>query len=288
MTVIVDGAEGTPPGRAAPCIVTLAGIRCRHAALMRALAVAGAILEEVADVPAILARLDRHPLPDLVVLEWEMPEMKAVEAVQRVRESNGNPAVLVLAGLSRTAEGDDQPSRDAENLAEMETALRHLAKSLEVLIASAGLRQGGEAMPGQPQPEPPGMSGPSGLELRIDACRALWNGRRVDLSLTEFRIVTRLANSPSVDISHRDIYDIIKGEGILSGRGDEGYRANVRATIKRIRRKFLRIDPCFGAIRSYHGFGYRWDEAEAPTPAAEDPDAAPIGPVGSTAPRPER
>ncbi|MGH7122694.1 MAG: hypothetical protein ACREFP_27495, partial [Acetobacteraceae bacterium] len=102
--------------------------------------------------------------------------------------------------------------------------------------------------------------------LSLETSRAYWNGRRVALSLTEFRVVSRLATLPGVDFSHRDIYDIMKGEGIVSGRGEGGYRGNVRAAIKRIRRKFVSIDPGFGAIRNYHGFGYHWDEGAAADP----------------------
>ena len=49
----------------------------------------------------------------------------------------------------------------------------------------------------------------------------------------------------------------ITGLEVPSGRGDEGYRANVRTFIKRIRNKFRESDPRFDQIENYHGFGYR-------------------------------
>jgi two-component system, OmpR family, response regulator ChvI len=119
-------------------------------------------------------------------------------------------------------------------------------------------------------PEHPGSNGArneSGLELRLELTRACWKGRRVDLSLSEFRIVSRLAAAPSSDVTHRELYDVTKGEGFVSGRGALGYRGNVRAAIKRIRQKFRRIDPGFTAIRSYHGYGYRWEEGDRAAPA---------------------
>ena len=45
-----------------------------------------------------------------------------------------------------------------------------------------------------------------------------------------------------------------------AGEGPEGYRANVRTFIKRIRQKFRNIDPQFEQIENYPGFGYRWRE----------------------------
>ena len=47
-------------------------------------------------------------------------------------------------------------------------------------------------------------------------------------------------------------------EGFISGSGEQGYHANVRAAIKRIRNKFHECDPTFVEIENYAGFGYRW------------------------------
>jgi len=96
------------------------------------------------------------------------------------------------------------------------------------------------------------------LLLRRQAGRADWNATEVPLSRIEFEIVLLLASKAGTDVSYREIYDIIKGDGFLAGSGEEGYRANVRAAIKRIRRKFEEIDVDFRAIQNYPGFGYRW------------------------------
>ena len=54
------------------------------------------------------------------------------------------------------------------------------------------------------------------------------------------------------------ITGIVHGEGFLAGDGEIGFRANVRAFIKRIRQKFRDVDPDFARIKNYPGFGYRW------------------------------
>ena len=96
------------------------------------------------------------------------------------------------------------------------------------------------------------------LLLRRRARRALWNDVEVPLSRTEFDVVHRLAAAGGEDVAYRRIYDAIKGEGFMAGTGEDGYRANVRAMVKRIRRKFEQIDPGFAALGTYPGFGYRW------------------------------
>jgi two-component system response regulator ChvI len=96
------------------------------------------------------------------------------------------------------------------------------------------------------------------LLLRRHARRALWNGVEVPLSRTEFDVVLYLAAAAGRDVGYREIYDVIKGQGFVAGSGEEGYRANVRATIKRIRRKFEEVARDFDDLGTYPGFGYRW------------------------------
>jgi two-component system response regulator ChvI len=53
-------------------------------------------------------------------------------------------------------------------------------------------------------------------------------------------------------------------EGFIAGSGDDGYRTNVRSTIKRIRNKFREIDPVFEEIKNSVALGYCWGNPMAP------------------------
>jgi hypothetical protein len=55
-------------------------------------------------------------------------------------------------------------------------------------------------------------------------------------------------------VIYRAIYDRLHYEG-FSGERADGYRGNVRSTIKRIRQKFLAIDPTFAEIENFTSFG---------------------------------
>lgn len=103
------------------------------------------------------------------------------------------------------------------------------------------------------------------LRLSISAQRAFWKERKVDLTLTEFKIVYLLATHTERDVSYREIYDVARGAGFAAGHGECGYMVNVRAFIKRIRQKFGEIEDTFSQIATYPGFGYRWT-AEEPEP----------------------
>ena len=43
--------------------------------------------------------------------------------------------------------------------------------------------------------------------------------------------------------------------------GADGYLMNVRSTMKRIRKKFLALDPAFAEIENFAAIGYAWRKA---------------------------
>ncbi len=104
------------------------------------------------------------------------------------------------------------------------------------------------------------------LDLRVDRHAAFWAGQAVPLTRTEFAMVRLMAQRPDALVTYRDLYDLVHGPGFMAGKGASGYRANVRAFIKRIRKKFRDIDDGFDAIVNEPGKGYRWREITG-TPA---------------------
>ena len=89
--------------------------------------------------------------------------------------------------------------------------------------------------------------------LRLDVKRvaASWSGRRVDLTLTEFWMVHALARHPG----HVKNRDQLMGEARMVV--DD---STITSHVKRIRKKFLSLDPAFDCIETVYGMGYRWDE----------------------------
>ena len=63
-------------------------------------------------------------------------------------------------------------------------------------------------------------------------------------------------------VTYRAIYDRPHHEGFIAGDGANGYRANVRSSIKRVRNKFRDVDPTFDQIENYAGFGYCWKKPD--------------------------
>ena len=94
--------------------------------------------------------------------------------------------------------------------------------------------------------------------LSLQSGRAAWNGTDLNLTVGEYRIVDLLASRPGQYCTYRAIYDCLRYEGFIAGAGEEGHCQNVRTAIKRIRAKFLAIDPAFDGIENLVRFGYRW------------------------------
>ena len=76
-----------------------------------------------------------------------------------------------------------------------------------------------------------------------------WQGEPVALTVTEFWLVHALARVPGHVKSRDQLMDAAK---IVVDAG------TITSHIKRIRRKFHRIDPAFDEIDTVHGMGYRW------------------------------
>lgn len=96
------------------------------------------------------------------------------------------------------------------------------------------------------------------LVLRPNVGRANWNGTDVGLTLSEYDIVHLLASNVGRYLTYREIYNVQYYEGFIAGNGEQGYRTNVRSTIRRIRKKFCTVDPTFSEIETSATLGYRW------------------------------
>jgi two-component system, OmpR family, response regulator ChvI len=225
--------------------------------LARNLAHVNFAVEEAGDGQQALDRLRNGNPPDLILLDWKMPGMNGIEVLHHLREARIVVPVLFLTVLNDQIYEEAALQVGAIDFVEKHRAFTILLKRIELILAGAKASSASDT--GQPQGQSLRL-GP--LELRFDINRALWKSQRVDLSLTEFHVVSRLAASPGLDVSYRELYDVVKGEGFLAGQGTEGYRGNVRSTIKRIRQKFRVVDTDFHHIETYTGFGYRWRDQD--------------------------
>ncbi|MCH8307786.1 MAG: proteobacterial dedicated sortase system response regulator [Proteobacteria bacterium] len=87
------------------------------------------------------------------------------------------------------------------------------------------------------------------LELDVDRMTVRWQDQPVGLTLTEFWMIHALARYPGHVKSRQQLMDA--AQAVLDDN-------TITSHIKRVRRKFVAIDPDFAAIETVYGMGYRW------------------------------
>ena len=224
--------------------------------LERNLADAGFAVTGFAEGTRALEHISVNGAPALIVLDWRMPGMTGIEVLRRLRETDAFTPVIFLTALSDQIYEEAALIGGAVDFVEKTRSFSILLRRIELALGSAKAESRPEAAHGEAPPLPSASIGP--LELAIETARAQWKGARVDLTLSEFNIVRYLAERAGQDVRYREIYDLVRGKGFVAGTGMDGYRANVRTFIKRIRQKFREIDDAFDSIENYPGHGYRW------------------------------
>jgi two-component system, OmpR family, response regulator ChvI len=195
---------------------------------------------------------------DIIVLDWRMPSMSGPEVLRELRRRGTMTPVVFLTALNDDTYEDAALSDGAVDFVDKSRRTLILVKRLEMIARAFG-QSADDDRCGKSAQEVVHL-GP--LELRFDINRAMWRNITIDLTLAEFRIVAGLAMRAG-DVSYRELYDLMHGKDIHAHRNLDGYRANVRSLIKRIRRKFHEVDSTFDQIQNYARFGYRWVPARA-------------------------
>jgi two-component system, OmpR family, response regulator ChvI len=193
------------------------------------------------DSASLLGSLYAAVDADVVILDCHLPGTSGIDLMLQLRRNGVNLPVVFLTkslvvGIGNIDWGDG--SRGSEIFVQrvkrvVEAAKPEVALRLEDLVC-------GE------------------LVLKPAVSRAYWGGTDVGLTLGEYKIVHLLASNAGRYVTYRKVYDHLHYEGFIAGCGADGYKANVRSAIKRIRNKFRYCDPAFSEIENYTSFGYCW------------------------------
>ena len=92
------------------------------------------------------------------------------------------------------------------------------------------------------------------LSMDTGRHRVTWDGKEVQLTVTEFLILETLAMRPGFVKSRDQLMDAAYQEDVYV---DD---RTIDSHIKRLRKKFRAVDSTFEAIETLYGVGYRFDE----------------------------
>jgi two-component system response regulator ChvI len=223
----------------------------------------GFVVHAFTDGASLLGSLATAVDSDLAVLDWDLPRMSGIKLMGELRRQNVNLPVVFLTGtFIPSDEHCVLAPREALNAYEYaafdQGAVDFIPKSRDRGILVRRLRRAVELVKlNADLPSQEGLACGK-LLLRPQTSRAFWNGVDVGITLGEYKLVHLLASNAGSFVTYRSLYDRLHFQGFIAGTGDDGYRANVRSAIKRIRNKFGTCDPTFNEIENYTGFGYSW------------------------------
>jgi two-component system, OmpR family, response regulator ChvI len=206
-----------------------------------------------ADGPSFLEALESGIEAQIALLDWALPKMTGFELLGVMRERGIALPVVFLTGYSLTERELQALDHGAVDFVDKARGTDVLAHRLRLIIEGQRRRAGTDAA--QAQVERHGE-----LALHRGTARAVWRGHDISLTVTEYKIVTLLVSHKGELQTYRAIYDAAHFAGFVAGSGEHGYATNVRSLVKRIRRKFVAVDPGFSAIENVQRAGYRWRE----------------------------
>jgi two-component system response regulator ChvI len=212
-----------------------------------------------ADGPSFLEAVSKGVAAEVVLLDWALPGMSGFELLGALRDHGCGLPVVFLTGYAMAERELRALDRGAVDFIDKARGTEVLAHRLRLIVE--GQRRPGASA--KPPAGPPELEQHGALALHRQTARTLWRQQDVGLTMTEYKIVALLASHKGEVQSYRAIYDTAHYEGFVAGSGEHGYNTNVRSLLKRIRRKFLAVDPGFAEIENEQGVGYRW-RAELP------------------------
>ena len=197
------------------------------------------------DAESALVGISRNP-PDLAVIDIKMPRMDGEELLKRLRKKTTIPILFLtskdeevdeLLGLKLGADDFIKKSGGFSIKVLIERIRVQLRKKTNNIEDSKTLIIHGK------------------LKLDPSQLECEWNGKPLPekLTTTEFLIVKELAKRPGIIKERAQLMDIAyKDNNDIEDR-------TIDSHVKRIRKKFKKVDQSFSAIETRYGSGYRWN-----------------------------
>jgi len=194
------------------------------------------------DASSALQRF-RADRPDLIVLDLGLPDRDGLDVTREIRRTSNLPIIIL------TARGDETDRVVGLELGADDYMVKPFSPNELVARVRAVLRRGASA---------PALAEHiviADLEIDIPRMRILREHTPIELTATEFQIVTTLAREPGRVFTRAQLLDVVHGVMI------EAYERAIDAHIKNIRRKLEHDSSKPSYILTVHGVGYRFTDA---------------------------
>ena len=198
------------------------------------------------DGESALIGLTRQP-PDLAIIDIKMPKMDGEELLKKLRKKTTLPVIFL------TSKDDEIDELLGLKLGADDFVKKSGGFSIKVLIERIRVQLRKKNL--NPIEETKNIISHGKLKLDPSQLECEWDGKQLPdkLTTTEFLIVQELAKRPGIIKERSQLMDIAYREDTdIEDR-------TIDSHVKRIRKKFKKVDPEFSAIETRYGSGYRWN-----------------------------
>jgi|TARA_B110000438_G_scaffold36865_1_gene36631 two-component system response regulator ChvI len=198
------------------------------------------------DGESALIGLSRTP-PDLAVVDIKMPKMDGEELLKKLRKKTSLPVIFL------TSKDDEIDELLGLKLGADDFVKKSGGFSIKVLIERIRVQLRKKNINNIEDTK--NIIAHGKLKLDPSQLECEWDGKQLPdkLTTTEFLIVRELAKRPGIIKERSQLMDIAYREDTdIEDR-------TIDSHVKRIRKKFKKIDTNFSAIETRYGSGYRWN-----------------------------
>ena len=198
------------------------------------------------DGESALIGLSRTP-PDLAVVDIKMPKMDGEELLKKLRKKTSLPVIFL------TSKDDEIDELLGLKLGADDFVKKSGGFSIKVLIVRIRVQLRKKNINNIEDSKNIIVHGK--LKLDPSQLECEWDGKQLPdkLTTTEFLIVRELAKRPGIIKERSQLMDIAYREDTdIEDR-------TIDSHVKRIRKKFKKVDTNFSAIETRYGSGYRWN-----------------------------
>jgi DNA-binding response OmpR family regulator len=185
-----------------------------------------------------------HKRPDLVILDLNLPGMDGLDVAREIRRKSDTPIIMLTARVEET----DQLiglELGADDYITKPFSPRIVIARVRALLRRTSIK-----------PSPKQIVRIADLEIDFDAHTVSRNNEQINLTPTEFNLLSAMAEQPGRAFSRLQLLESSQGTTY------EGYERTIDAHIKNLRAK-LEIDPKEPRyIETVFGIGYRFAKTE--------------------------
>ena len=184
-------------------------------------------------------------LPDLAIIDVGLGHEYdgGFLLCQQLRQLSATVPIIFLTARDNDFDTISGLRLGADDYLSKEIGLEHLMVRISALFRRTSLNESAQS-------KAESILTRGALMIDNEKMQVFWHNTLLEITMTEFWIIHALANKPSMVKTRQQL--MTEASMLVDDN-------TITSHIKRIRKKFVQIDPSFDEIKAIYGMGYRWD-----------------------------